>query len=278
MAGRGSILVTGGSGFIGRHLVARLKYLGKTVRVLSASSGFDVLQDKLPLEDVVHVFHLAALTGVEGAWKAPLKYLEVNTFGTAKVLEECRKKGCSVTLLSSFRPGNDEQSMAANPYIFSKAVAEQLCSFYARELNLKAVTLRLTNVYGPGQSTDFLIPRIVAQLLDGRAAEIVVQDLAPRRDYLHVDDAVSGMILSIDAEAGAVFDLGAGVDHSVEDVIQIARKVTGSSKPYRAVGAVRVNEIERTIADTRAAHKAFGWEPKISIESGILSVVEGIEA
>jgi nucleoside-diphosphate-sugar epimerase len=150
--------------------------------------------------------------------------------------------------------------------------------FYARELGARAVTLRLTNVYGPGQSDRFLIPRIVGQVLDKQAPEIVVQDLQPRRDFIHVEDAVAGMILSMGAEPGAAFDLGSGIDHSVEEVILLAKRVTGSSKPYRSLGAVRANEIGRTVADARAAREAFGWEPRISLESGILSVVHGFEA
>jgi nucleoside-diphosphate-sugar epimerase len=262
-------LVVGGSGFVGRHLVARLKSLGKDVRAVSRSGGFDLLRQDLPLDGIGHVFHLAARTGVVEASETPLDYLETNTYGTARVIDQCRRKGCSLTFLSSFRPGAEA---APNPYVLSKSLAEQICSFYADKCGVQVATLRMTNVYGPGQSRRFLIAHILSQLLDREVPEIVVQDLVPCRDYLHVEDAVDAIVLSAGAQASV--DLGSGVAHSVEDVIQVARNAAGLQKRYRATGAARINETQRTQADIRDARKVLGWKPRISLEDGIRSMIE----
>jgi nucleoside-diphosphate-sugar epimerase len=252
--------------------VARLKSLGKEARAVSLSGGFDLLRQDLPLDGIGHVFHLAARTGVDGASEKPLSTLETNAYGTAKIVDQCRTAGCSMTFLSSFRPGGEG---ARNPYVLSKALAEQICSFYADRYHVPVVTLRVTNLYGPGQSSRFLIPHILSQLLDRQAPEIVVQDLAPCRDYLHVDDAIEGILLSVGAQAGAAFNLGSGVAHSVEQVIQAAQNAAGIQKRYRATGAARTNETGRTQADIGDARNILGWEPKISLEAGILSMISG---
>jgi nucleoside-diphosphate-sugar epimerase len=277
-------LVTGGSGFVGRHLVAHLKFLGKDVRSVSLSEGFDLLKEDLPLDDIGHVFHLAARTGVVEAWQNPLSFFETNAHGTARLIEQCRAKGCSVTFVSSFLDGAHTDLLATdsslgasvNPYAFSKRVAEQYCAFYACRFGVKVVTVKMTNVYGPGQSPRFLIPHVVSQLLDDRLAEILVQDLTPCRDYLHVGDAVEGIAMSMNAPAGSVLDLGSGVAHSAEEVIQLAMGAAGIYKPYRAAGVARINEIDGTAADIDATRAILGWEPKVSLEAGLSALIESM--
>jgi nucleoside-diphosphate-sugar epimerase len=100
--GAGTFIVTGASGFVGRHLVKRLTSLGHRVHPLSLSNGFDVRTDELPDGPVDHVFHLAARTGVAEAWQNPFDFFEINALGTFRVLEQCRRRGYSVCYLSSF--------------------------------------------------------------------------------------------------------------------------------------------------------------------------------
>jgi len=138
------------------------------------------------------------------------------------------------------------------------------------------VTLRLANIYGPGQPANFLIPQVIAQILDDRIPEIEVQDLAPKRDYIYVDDAIEGMILSMRASPGSIFNLGTGVAYSVEEIIKSACAVAGIHKPYRAIGKARTNEIEESLLDAASIRETAGWEPKISIERGLQFVFESM--
>jgi nucleoside-diphosphate-sugar epimerase len=280
------VLVTGASGFIGRHLATRLESIGKAVLRVSRTVGIDITRDDLPLNGVGHVFHAAARTGVVDAWKDPLGYLDVNTFGTARVLEQCRHSGCGMTFIGGYLYGVPERLPiresdrvdANNPYALSKYLAEQVCGFYARGYGVSVVALRIFNVYGPGQDDNFLIPLVVRQILDPRCSEIEVMDLAPIRDYVYVSDAVDGILLSTKAPRGSAFNLGSGQAYSVEDIINRASTAAGIHKPYRVRGERRRNEIDSTVADISSLHDAVGWSPRVSIDTGLSAVVDNMRS
>jgi nucleoside-diphosphate-sugar epimerase len=282
--GEGTFIVTGASGFIGRHLVGRLTSLGHRVHALSLSHGFDVRTDELPDGPIDHVFHLAARTGVAEAWHDPFSFFETNALGTFRVLDQCRRCGYPVCYLSSFLYGSDASPGAKetdaikpdNPYAFSKYIGEQICGFFGSHFGSEAVMLRPANIYGPGQGSNFLIPHVISQLIDEQTREILVQDLAPRRDYIHVDDMVDGMLLSMKAPAGSIFNLGSGTTYSVEEIIRCACELAGLQKPYRAIGKPRPHEIALSRMDAMAARQILGWEQKVSLERGLQSVIESM--
>lgn len=279
-----SYAVTGASGFIGRHLVERLTALGRRVQALSPATGFDVTRDELPAGSVDWIFHLAARTGVAEAWHDPLGFFGVNAAGTVRVLEQCRRRGLALCYVSSFLRGAASDAGARetdavrpdNPYALSKLVGELACAFYGSHFGVKTVILRPANIYGPGQARSFLIPHIVSQLVDDAAPEILVQDLAPRRDYIHVDDVVDAILLSTTAPAGSTFNISSGTTYSVEEIIRRSCQVAGRHKPYRATGRPRPHEIAQACMDATAAHEALGWRPAVSLERGLQSVIESM--
>jgi nucleoside-diphosphate-sugar epimerase len=277
------VIVTGASGFIGQHLVAHLEQIGRRVVPVSRTHGIDITRDRLPLEGVSHVFHLAGKTGVVEAWRSPIDYLETNAFGTARILEQCRGR-CSVTFVSGYVYGTPKRLPIReqdpvdiqNPYALSKLLAEQMCEFYTRFYEIPVVALRLFNVYGPRQDTSFLIPGILKQILDPLQAEVRVQDLEPKRDYVYVSDAVAGIVMAAHAPAGSVFNIGYGTSYSVEEIIGRANRAAGVHKPYRSSGAKRPHEIDETCADISALRDAVGWRPKVSIDDGLRLTVESM--
>jgi nucleoside-diphosphate-sugar epimerase len=285
LKGIGKVLVTGASGFIGRHLVARLLDLGLSVVSVSRSEGSDIVRDRLPLKGVDHVFHLAAKTGVVEAWDSPLDFLSTNFMGTARVLEQSRGL-CSVTFASAYVYGNPQQipipetepAKVRNPYALSKLLAEQVCEFYARFYGLQVVVLRLFNVYGPGQHNSFLIPFILQQILDPSQPEILVKDLQPSRDYVYISDVVEALLVATRAKAGSVFNIGSGVSYTVEDIITRASAAAGLCKPYRATDERRTHEILKTCADVAAIQRAVGWKPKVTIDEGLRLTIESLRS
>jgi nucleoside-diphosphate-sugar epimerase len=279
------VLVTGASGFVGKHLVDRLTSDGKDVVAPLRSEGFDILRDELPLDGVEHVIHLAALTGVVEAWDDPVIYHNVNTHGTVRVLDQCRRQGCSMTYVSTYVYGQPKSlpvaesapTIANNPYGFSKLMAEKACEFYAASFNVPAVILRLFNGYGPGQSDRFLLPHIARQVASDNCTQIEVKDLRPRRDYVYISDVVDAFICAMDAHPGDIFNIGSGVSYSVEDIIKIALNVAGVDKPYGCpTQLIRKNEVDDVVADISLIEKSIGWKPKVDIADGLKRLIDSM--
>ena len=280
----GRILVTGHTGFIGRHLTARLESLSVTVAGFSRSTSGDLLEHDLPLEGAGHVFHLAGLSYVPDSWADPAGIYRVNTEGTVRVLDQCRRAGVPLTFISTFVYGAGAPvpvpetfpPVPANPYAFSKLAAEEACRFFARTFDMDVTVLRLFNAYGPGQSDSFLIPTIVRQAANPDVAEIVLADLEPRRDFIHVSDVVEAMIRTIGLPGGGTYNIGSGRSHSIGEVIAACLKATGVSKPYRGRGERRENEVMDVVADISAFTAATGWRPQMGLEAGMQTVIDSV--
>lgn len=284
LSGIDAVLVTGARGFVGRHLCAALEQLGKKVARASSRSAFHPERDPLALDGVGHVFHAAAKTSVPAAWQDPAGFVEANTLGTVRVLDQCRRHGCGVTFLSAYVYGvpqsipirEDHRVDPNNPYALSKHLAEQACSFYATAFGLNVAALRLFNLYGPGQDERFLVPFIARQLLDPSCETIEVLDLAPKRDYIFIDDTVDAILRSARAPAGSIFNVGSGDAYSVEEIILHMCSAAGVAKPYAGKAERRQNEIDLTKSDNSAIARAIGWTPTTSIDEGLLRVVKGL--
>jgi nucleoside-diphosphate-sugar epimerase len=278
----GRIVVTGETGFVGRRLTARLNALGVEVAGFSRSTGGDLLTGDLPLDGAGHVFHLGALSFVPDSWTDPANYHLVNTHGTVRVLDQCRRAGVPLTFISTFVYGagapvpvsEDFPPAPANPYAWSKLAAEDACRFFAKTFGMDVTVLRLFNAYGPGQKDSFLIPTIARQAVDPSVKEIVVADLAPRRDFVHVDDVVDAMISTIGMPGGGTYNVGSGRSYSIGDVIAACLKAAGADKPYSDRGERRENEVMDVVADISALTAATSWRPQVGFEQGMKTVIE----
>lgn len=276
------VVVTGASGFLGRRLVARLRRDGVDVIPLSRAEGFKLLEDEMPLEGVSHVFHLAAETGVVEAWQDPVRFHLVNSHGTVRMLDQCRHAGCSFTFVGAYIYGvpqhlpidEDHPVSANNPYALSKWLAEQACEWYSTTYAVPVTAIRLFNVYGPGQSDRFLVTRVIDQVLDPDQPTIELMDLAPKRDYLFVDDAIEALIQSRPAKGYQLFNVGSGSSHSVAEVVAEVAELSGSSKPVVDMQKSRPNEIPDVRADCSRIRAVCGWEPVFSLRDGIQAMLK----
>lgn len=279
-----SVLVTGSSGFIGEHLIKRLRDSGNSVYEYNTAVGdvkcFSALEDFAKNIEIDSVVHLAAKTFVPQSWETPLEFYQTNVEGTLNVLELCRLRKASLVYLSTYLYGPPQFLPVSeahpinpnNPYAHSKHLAEQLCQFYADHYKVPVGILRPFNVYGEGQKKPFLIPLIVEQALNSQ--EIRVMDLAPKRDFVYVGDVVETILRMLERKNGyTVLNVGSGESVSVEDLIKKVQAIAGTAKPVISEEKERNNEVLEVIADTSSARESLGWEPATTLEEGLKRII-----
>lgn len=277
---KNEILVTGATGFLGRHLVAALESRGFAVRRHSSADG-DIATCAIPMEGVSRVFHLAAKSFVPDSWQDPRSFYQTNVMGAVNILEHCRRHQAALTLISSYvygppqhLPIAENHPLAAhNPYAHTKLLAEDTARFYEKHFGLPLVIVRPFNLYGPGQRPSFLIPSIVRQMADPAVDVVRVQDLRPKRDYLYVDDAVNMLLATLRPGSNGVFNLGSGRSSSVAEIIELVSNAVGIRKPVVSADVQRPEEIMDVVADISRATAELGWRHSTSMPDGIAAVV-----
>ena len=288
------VLVTGGSGFIGRHAVAGLARAGASVRVVDLKPHPDpavdvVLGDITDAEvldaafagGIDSVVHLAAVTSVLRSVENPGGTFDTNVAGTHAVLEAARAAGVSSLAFASTNAVTGPMEAPAivetavlrpmTPYGATKAAGEMLMSAYTAVYGVRCVCLRLTNVYGPGmQAKDSIVARLMRAIRLEREFEIY-GDGRQVRDYVHVSDVIDAVKIGLTGEAwhGPVV-IGSGTSLSVLEVVDTVRSVTGASLEVRH-GPARPGEMPAVIVDPSRA-RAAGWTPRYDFESGVSEV------
>jgi UDP-glucose 4-epimerase len=290
------VLVTGGSGFIGQHLVGRLRSEGVEVVVADKVPHPDPtvpyvggdLCDRDVVEAAVAggtevIYHLAAMTSVLGSVQRPREVYETNVAMTAALLERGRAVGVSHFVLASTNAvvgaglnGADPATTPISettplrpltPYGGTKAAGEMLACAYAGAYGMGACSVRLTNIYGPGMSgKDSVIPRLMRAALSGRGLSVYGDGLQ-RRDYLHVSDAVQALVLAAKVPEPGPLVVGTGRSTSVLDLLEAARQVTGRPIPANHVDP-KPGEMAAVVVDTSRA-RSYGFHPAVDLLDGL---------
>lgn len=288
------ILVTGGSGFIGRHVVAALSALGARVRVIDLQphpdADVEIVQGDLADPEVLAasldggfdaVVHLAAVTSVLRSLEHPRLAQQANVTATAALLEGARKAGVSAVVFASTnavtgpmeQPAINEAATLRplTPYGATKAAAEMLMSAYTASYGLRCACLRLTNVYGLGmQAKDSIVARLMRAIQTGATFEIY-GDGRQVRDYVNAGDVVSAFGLALTREDWhGPMVVGTGSSLSVLEVVEAVRRASGAPVPVRH-GPARPGEMPAVIVDPSRA-RAAGWAPRYSFERGLAEV------
>lgn len=300
------VLVTGGAGFIGSHLVDRLLSDGHGVRVLDdLSTGQDAnvadgaevhvgsVADERQVADAVAgvevIFHLAALGSVPRSIEDPLATDRVNVSGTATVLTAARDLGVRRVVFSSsssvyggaaeLPTSEAAPTRPRSPYGVSKLAGEWYVRVFGELYDLETVALRFFNVYGPRQRPDSeyaaVIPRFATALLAGKRPTVYGDGLQSR-DFTYVADIVAalGAAAAVGPEANArVFNVAPGRTHTLLELLETLGEAIGVD-PNPRFEAARESDIRESQADAGAAKAVLGWQPAVSLATGLRRYVD----
>jgi UDP-glucuronate 4-epimerase len=309
-----NILVTGGAGFIGSHLVERCAAAGHAVSVLDdfndyydpalkranvaafpAKAGVAVvegdLRDGALLARLVAerrpgvVVHLAARAGVRPSWDRPLLYHDVNVTGTLRLLEVMRDAGVRRLVFASSSsvygntddvPFREEATdlRPISPYGVSKLLGEQYVRVIAGLTGLSAVCLRFFTAYGPRQRPDMAF-RLFARAIRHGDPVPMFGDGSMRRDFTYVDDIVDGVVAAIARPADGFHVINLGGARTTEVRTAIDLLAKAIGKPARIESKPPPpGDVRQTYADVTKARDLLGFNPKVGIEDGIARFVD----
>ncbi len=303
------LLVTGGAGFIGSHVVDALVNAGDEVRVLdnlstgrkenlsASSSKIEFMEGdicdpqcaKKAVQGVDAVFHIAALRAVLRSVDDPRETNEVNVGGTLNLLIAARDAGVKRFVFSSSSSvyGDTEKfpceerdiPRPQSPYAASKIMGEYYCQIFTRLYGLETVSLRYFNVFGPRQNPESkysaVIPIFVDSLLKRQSPEIHWDGLQSR-DFSYVDNVVAGNLLAsqVPGIAGEVFNIACHEEFSVLDIFNHLKAILKIHSVEPRFKPKRAGDVRRTFADLAKAEKHLGFTVQTRFRAGLEKTVE----
>lgn len=311
MSGR-HVLVTGGAGFIGSHLVEALLERGDRVRVLDsfdpyydpavkrrnlqgALDDIELLEGDLrdlgllarAVQGVDSVVHLAARAGVRSSLELPVSYMEVNVAGTQGLLEAMREAGVTHLVAASsssvygarsqgpFRE-SDPLGVPASPYAASKHAMEIVCRTWQQLFDLQLTMLRFFTVYGPRQRPDMAIHGFARKIKAGEPITMF-GDGSTLRDYTYIGDIVKGLLASVDRPLPcAVLNLGNTNPIRLDALIRKLGHALGI-EPQVVRSGNQPGDVPLTWADVSLANQLLGYRPTTSLEQGLERFVGWLE-
>jgi NAD dependent epimerase/dehydratase len=306
------VLVTGADGFIGSHLIQRLLLESCKVRAFVYYNSFnswgwiDSLSEeeknkleifsgdirdpngvRVAMKDIDIVFHLAALIAIPYSYHSPDSYVDTNVKGTLNILQAARDLNVERVLVTStsevygtaqFVPITEAHpKQPQSPYSASKIAADCMTEAFYRSFDLPVTIVRPFNTYGPRQSARAVIPTVITQLLSGKT-EIKLGDVTPTRDLLYVSDTVDGFVnialskdlighevnIATQSEI-SVFDLASKLINQINPLAKIVPE-TERLRPVKS-------EVYRLFGSYEKIKKYCGWQPKYSMDQGLLETI-----
>jgi UDP-glucose 4-epimerase len=300
------IVVTGGAGFIGSNLAEALMEENDVIVIDDISTGIygnirswaeqnrirfvkgsicDPILLKGTFRDVEYVFHNAAIPSVQRSVKDPIRTNEAGITGTLNILIAARDSGVKKVVFASSSSVYGETptlpkhegmvSTPLSPYSLTKLAGEHYCRLFTELYDLKTVSLRYFNVYGPRQNPDSeysaAIPCFIKNALEGKPL-VIYGDGEQTRDFTFVKDVVRANVLAAESNATGVFNIATGRRISINDLAKLILKISGRTSSI-VYAPPRHGDVRHSLADISRAHESFGYSPQYSLEDGLLETI-----
>jgi len=290
-----TILITGASGFIGRHLIQNISPDTANIHTIGrekATFPRPVHQHNGDIVDAQfvkrciretepdHIFHLAAFKERDDSIQAFYTSVETNLIGTLNLFSAAKDVvsvksivtlGTAEEYGKNIPPFNEKlRECPVTPYSFSKLCVSQMGELFFHLYNLPVIILRPTLAYGPGQGTDMFLPSLITSLLENKPFDMTLGEQT--RDFVYVTDLVEAMILaSGNTNAhGQIINIGSGVPIKIADIAQTIEKIIGKRGLVNLGGkSYRKNEVMDYYIDPKKAEHLLGWKAKTSLEEGL---------
>lgn len=280
------ILITGSTGFFGKHLIKKLKKKGYEIYMFTGD-----LTDEHEVKRQVHkflpttIYHLGGIVDLSRSFDIAKKCIEINIKGTLHVLEALRQHQPIRFIYTSSEEvyGNgplpyseDQISDPPSPYAISKIAAEQLAKLYGQELGFSIFIFRIGTAYGPEQPDSRLIPQIIIKALKGE--NIPLNSGTKKRDYIYIDDAIDAMTFPLEKNREkqiVIINVGGGKQYSLKYLVDTVLRLTKSkSKILLSVFPDRLLEADEWLLNNTRAKELLSWEPKTSLEQGLKKMID----
>ena len=270
------ILISGASGFVGKHLTSELdktdfEIFDRSKKKINELNSWV----KYGKKDIL--IFLSGKTSISESWENPYETYNANTKALHIALEYCLKFKVKLIFFSSFIYKINEfgvyketdETKPYNPYALSKISSENLVKFYVSNFNLDAVILRPFNIYGPGQKNSFIISHIFHQLQKGNT--IHLKSTEPVRDYIFVKDIIKALILVIKKPFYGlkIYNLSTGKGTSVNELVELISKITKKKLYVKLLEENEKINVNKAVGDNSSFKKDYGWEPTFSLKKGI---------